>query len=76
MQKMQLVVHLNSIVLTFVTAGTMYMHFKDSDWHSTEGDKRDDLSSNAWFNKTQSLAGDKSLIKKTGNWACKRPIRL
>jgi hypothetical protein len=76
MQKMQLVVHLNSIVLTIVAAGTMYMHFKDSDWHSTEGDKRDDLSSNAWFNKTQSLAGDKSLIKKTGNWACKRPIRL
>jgi hypothetical protein len=48
----------------------MYMHFKDSDWHSTEGDKRDDLSSNAWFNKTQALAGDKKFIKKTGNWAC------
>ena len=48
-------------------------HFKDSNWHSTEGDKRDDLSSNKWFNQTQKLAGDKKFIKKTGNWACECP---
>jgi len=47
----------------------MYMHFKDSNWHSTEGDKRDDLSDNSWFKNTQKLAGDKKFIKKTGNWA-------
>jgi hypothetical protein len=43
---------------------------QDSNWHSTEGDKRDDLSNNSWFTKTQALAGDKKFIKKTGNWAC------
>ena len=44
--------------------------WQDSNWHSTEGDKRDDLSENKWFNSTQKLAGDKKFIKKTGNWAC------
>lgn len=44
---------------------------QDSNWHSTEGDKRDDLSDNSWFKNTQKLAGDKKFIKKTGNWACK-----
>jgi hypothetical protein len=53
----------------FVTSGTVTL--QDSNWHSTEGDKRDDLSNNKWFNSTQSLAGDKKFIKKTGNWACK-----
>jgi len=43
---------------------------QDSDRHSVEGDKRDDLAGNAWFAKSQSLAGDKKSIAATGNWAC------
>ena len=38
------------------------MHFPDSNRHSVEGDKRDDLSGNAWFKNTQKLAGDKKFI--------------
>lgn len=49
--------------------------WQDSNWHSTEGDKRDDLSDNKWFNSTQKLAGDKKFIKKTGNWACESCLR-
>ncbi|EKX42306.1 hypothetical protein GUITHDRAFT_153580 [Guillardia theta CCMP2712] len=45
------------------------MHFKDSNWYSTEGNSKDQLSNNKWFSKSQALAGDKNLIKKEGNWA-------
>jgi hypothetical protein len=49
------------------------MHFPDSNRHSVEGDKRDDLSGNAWFKNTQKLAGDKKFIHAQAEKACKRP---
>ena len=49
------------------------MHFKDSDWHSTEGDKRDDLSGNKWFKNSEMLAGNKKFIHNKAEWACERP---
>ena len=50
-----------------------FMHFPDSNRHSVEGDKRDDLSGNAWFKKTQKLAGDKKFIHAQAEKACERP---
>ncbi len=49
------------------------MHFPDSNRHSVEGDKRDDLSGNAWFKKTQKLAGDKKFIHAQAEKACEPP---
>eukprot|EP00285_Hemiselmis_virescens_P015242 CAMPEP_0173385400 /NCGR_PEP_ID=MMETSP1356-20130122/8005_1 /TAXON_ID=77927 ORGANISM="Hemiselmis virescens, Strain PCC157" /NCGR_SAMPLE_ID=MMETSP1356 /ASSEMBLY_ACC=CAM_ASM_000847 /LENGTH=71 /DNA_ID=CAMNT_0014341179 /DNA_START=46 /DNA_END=261 /DNA_ORIENTATION=+ len=46
----------------------------DINWYSTEGNKSDQLSSNKWFTKSQSLAGDKSLIDKEGKWAYQNNI--
>lgn len=50
-----------------------FMHFPDSNRHSVEGDKRDDLSGNAWFKKTQKLAGDKKFIHAQAEKACEPP---